>query len=541
MSEEVWHPALLFLLTFLSEDAAVVAGGIAAAASPETATWMILYFSCFLGIWSGDLALYLMAARFGRPLVGRFWGGNPVTAAKILRSENWFWRYGITALVICRFIPGMRLPTYLSAGLLRMPALLFTLITGVLGAVWTAVIFIVISILGKGAPEVIHRLHSNIGWFIIGILLLLPAGRLLPGTLRSLFHLLRHPRSLMIRMHWEFWPAWLFYMPIALNYLRLAAWHRGLTLPTCANPGMSTGGLIGESKYATLRELQQAQPAHVAACGLLGAGKVERMTLLEEIMDRQGLSYPVVLKPDVAQRGSGFKVVGSLEEAGAYLSGVPLPVIVQRYIPGPHEAGIFYYRLPGETKGSILAITEKVFPIVVGDGTSTLGELILSDTRASAIAGTYFRRFAGELERIPLTGEKIRLVEAGNHAQGCIFRDGMHLWSEALERRIDGISQSIDGFFIGRYDLRYSDPELLAKGESFHILELNGASAEATSAYDASKTLPNAYAMLFRQWELVFDIAARNRDLGHPPDPASRILSEWLAYRESSRCHPAAD
>lgn len=541
MAEEVWHPAVLFLLTFLSEDAAVLAGGVAAAASSAPATWLTLYLACFLGIWTGDLGLYLLAARFGRALIDLLWGGKPAVAAKILRSEDWFRRYGITALVICRIIPGMRLPTYLSAGLLRMPVMFFTLITGVLAAAWTAVIFFLISILGKGAPELIHRLRSNIGWFVLGVLLLLLMGRLLPGALRSLFHLLRHPRSLIRRMHWEFWPAWLFYTPVALNYLRLAAWHRGLTLPTCANPGMSTGGLIGESKHATLRELQESQPDHVAASSLLEAGKEERMTFLEEIMVRQGLSYPVVLKPDVAQRGSGFRLARSPQEAWAYLSQVPLPIVVQRYIPGPHEAGIFYYRLPGEARGSILAITEKVFPVLEGDGASTLADLILRDPRASAIAGTYLRRFVGELERIPSRGERIRLVEAGNHAQGCIFRDGMHLWSDALERRIDGISQSIRGFFIGRYDLRYSDPGLLAKGESFHILELNGASAEATSAYDASKSLADAYALLFRQWKLVFEIAARNRSLGHRPDTVRRILSEWFSYRERSRCHPLAD
>ena len=31
-------------------------------------------------------------------------------------------------------------------------------------------------------------------------------------------------------MRWEFWPAWLFYLPVGLNYLRLAIRHRGFTL-----------------------------------------------------------------------------------------------------------------------------------------------------------------------------------------------------------------------------------------------------------------------------------------------------------------------
>ena len=32
-------------------------------------------------------------------------------------------------------------------------------------------------------------------------------------------------------LHWEFWPAWLFYLPVGANYLRLALKYRGFTLP----------------------------------------------------------------------------------------------------------------------------------------------------------------------------------------------------------------------------------------------------------------------------------------------------------------------
>jgi hypothetical protein len=265
------------------------------------------------------------------------------------------------------------------------------------------------------------------------------------------------------------------------------------------------------------------------------------MSNLEKILKEGALSYPIILKPDVGQRGNGFKVIRSPDAAEDYLSEVSLPIVVQRYIRGPHEAGIFYYRLPGESRGHILAITEKLFPVVIGDGWSTLEELILNDQRASIIAETYLHRFEKERSRILKTGEHVRLVEAGNHAQGCIFKDGIHLWSKELETCIDTISRQINGFFIGRYDLRYSDPKLLRSGQSFQILELNGASAEATSAYDASKSLIQAYALLFKQWDLVFQIGFRNRALGHKPESVFKILSGWSDYRQSSQCYPTAD
>lgn len=142
---------------------------------------------------------------------------------------------------------------------------------------------------------------------------------------------------------------------------------------------------------------------------------------------------------------------------------------------------------------------------------------------------------------VPAPGETLRLVEAGNHAQGCIFRDGMHLWSKQLEDRINAISENLPGFYIGRYDVRFSSIEQFRMGEGFAILELNGAASEATSAYDSSKSLREAYRILFQQWELVFAIGDENRRRGHRVDSLAKILSEWRRYQECSLCHPLAD
>ena len=196
-------------------------------------------------------------------------------------------------------------------------------------------------------------------------------------------------------MRWEFWPPWLFYLPIGLNYLRLSIKYRGLSLPTCANPGMFTGGLIGESKHETLSALARVNPEWVASSILIREGDVSsRMARLEDGMQSIGPDFPIVLKPDVAQRGSGFKVVRTEAEAEAYFREVDVPVIAQRYIPGPHEAGLFYYRFPAGKEGRIFAITEKIFPVISGDGNRTVEELIRADVRAAIMAETYLRRFA---------------------------------------------------------------------------------------------------------------------------------------------------
>ena len=179
---------------------------------------------------------------------------------------------------------------------------------------------------------------------------------------------------------WEFWPAWLFYIPVGVNYLWLAIRYRGFTLPTAANPGIFSGGFVGESKIATLRDLHATSPEFTAEAHLLdGTTPVERLASLQRLCEQHGIQYPFILKPDVGQRGVGVKLIRTPEQSAAYLQQTAAPLVVQRYAPGPHEVGIFYYRFPHEPRGHIFAITEKIFPTITGDGQHTIEELVWLD------------------------------------------------------------------------------------------------------------------------------------------------------------------
>jgi hypothetical protein len=266
-----------------------------------------------------------------------------------------------------------------------------------------------------------------------------------------------------------------------------------------------------------------------------------RLRSLDEVRTRLGVGFPFILKPDVGQRGAGIKLIRSAEQAEAYLRQTSAPLIVQRYAPGPLEAGIFYYRFPHETHGHIFAITEKLFPVLVGDGKSTVTQLVWRDTRARFMADKYLQRFRERQGEVLPVGEEIKLVEAGNHAQGCIFRDGMRLCTPELESRMDEISQKLTGFFIGRYDIRYASEEDLQAGGNFQVIELNGAASEATTIYDARNSIFAAYQTLFRQWDLVFAIGAANRKRGCAPTNLLLVWQKWREYSRLAATYPAAD
>jgi membrane protein DedA with SNARE-associated domain len=524
----------IVLSAFISEDGAIF--GAAALASSMVLNLPSAALSAFLSLWISDFGVY-GAVRLVREKLPPDSKSAQWLEARLSRSgDNFTQRRGQLALAFSRLVPGTRFPAYVSAGLLRMPVTTFAAITGFSAAVWTALIFSFLHFFPLRAMGTGEALVTA-GFIGLGVSGILAVWRVWGSKLRGHVAI-----TLKKWQRWEFWPAWAFYPPVAMMCGWLAIRFRGLSLPTVANPSQRNGGMVGESKIDILHELMRTSPEFTADAYLLEPGPViQRMQTLEFLCQRHEISFPFVLKPDTAQRGAGFKKIRSWQEAGAYLTQVQSSIVLQKYVSGPHEAGIFYYCLPGEEHGHIFSITHKTFPMVVGDGHRTLNELIQQDDRAAIIASTYLARFGEMANEIVPAGERVRLVEAGNHCQGCIFSDGSYLDSEELGQAFDSIARKLPEFFIGRFDVRYENTNELRRGKGFHIIELNGAASEATEIYDERNSLSSAYKTLYRQWELVYSIGAQNRERGFKPASLWSFLCDWQDFRTQASYYPLAD
>jgi len=525
--------ATIILSGFLSEDGATITAATLAASNMLDVRMALA--SAIAGLWIGDLAVYV-AARSARAGVASNWWGSRLLLGGRSPTLHTTDASGPWKLAASRFLPGTRLPAYLAAGFGRMPLRLFSAVTAVSATVWTILVFAAIHASPARAAGAKHSLAllSIIGLSLFGTLTVARIWG--PRTYR------RVSIALARLIRWEFWPGWLFYTPVVLFCGWLGIRFRRFSLPTIANLNQKNGGIVGESKFDILQQLMATSPEATADAYLIEPGpasaRAERIAVI--CRDRQ-ISLPFVLKPDTGQRGAGFRKIASLEEAYAYVARVSSSVVLQRYVPGPLEVGIFYYRFPHETQGHIFGITRKRFPLVIGDGQSTLHKLIDRDPRARIVSAAYFARLNEQLERIPRRGEKVRLVEAGNHCQGCIFEDGSDLYSGALVRAIDEISQKLDGFYVGRFDIRYERDADLRNGVGFKIVELNGAASEATNIYDSRYSLRRAYAMLYKQWCIVYAIGAANRAAGASPVTLWTLWRDWRAFSRQVCEYPVAD
>jgi len=533
----MWPALGLALGTLASEDLTCITAGLLIQRGDLSVGQAIA--GCALGIFAGDLGLWASGRIAGR--VALEW---PAVASRLERGQARRFRelleqHAAGAIVSSRFLPGTRLPLYVTAGVVKLPVRVFALWSLVAVLLWTPTIVLFTASFGDAF---MMRLWPAVGpgWMprlitAAAVLVLLQTAR----TLGSPSARARAAARLARLRRWEFWPMWLFYPPVALWILWLSVRHRGPTTMTAANPGMPDGGTVGESKAAILRQLpaEWTVPFALVPAGGLAA----RVREIGEGMRRGGWDFPVVLKPDVGQRGAGVRLAWTTADVERYVSRQVGPVIVQPYHEGPFEAGVFYYRMPGSPRGRIFSITDKHFPSVVGDGESTVEELIWRHPRYRLQAHTFLERHREILHRVLEPGERLRLAVAGNHCQGTLFRDGRHLITPALEARIDAIAQAYPGFFVGRFDIRYRSVDAFMAGRDLAIVELNGATSESTNIYDPDSRLIDAYRQLFRQWSIVFAIGAANRRHGARASSARRLAALVRTYLRTPIVFPISD
>lgn len=511
----------LLLLTFLTEDGAcVLAGGLAAVGSISLPAAIA---ACFAGIFIGDTGLYWIGRGVANTPAMRSTAERLVGAKRIERAGNWLEERGLEAIIVSRFVAGLRLPTYLAAGFLKTDFRKFLIYFAAAAAVWTPAL-------------VIAAYYAQESLF---------GGNLLLGAL-ALFLVMRLAMVIFDRRRrrkwagrfkriyrWEFWPLRIFYFPVVVRIFFLMIRHRSATVFTCANPSMLAGGFVGESKediYRLLHAATGAQPhllAHIAVEPGMPAAEVR------EAASGSGIGLPAVLKPDVGERGKGVRIVRNLSELEEAVAGITAKHILQEYARGV-EFSVFYYRHPLERSGHVFSVTRKSFPVLTGDGSSTIEELILSDPRAVCIASTYLDEIRSDPETVPGRGEEVRLVEVGTHARGAIFEDGADLMTAKLEKEIEAVCREIEGFYFGRFDLKAESEELARETGAFSIVELNGVTSESTNIYDRRFSLRDAYRILFKQWSLAFEIGEQNRALGATPTPVTELIRMYFRARRAA-------
>ena len=183
----------LALSTLISEDLASISAGLLAREGHVPLTYAVV--ACTVGVYIGDLGLWGLGFVVGRRSVRISWLSRALHATSIATIRSQFEMRLGASILVSRFVPGSRLPMYVSMGIWGQRPLAFAawslvaviawtpalviatmyvgdvvvmhalmgITTGVLGALVTAFgVWVATRLAGRGVARVIRHYHQRL-------------------------------------------------------------------------------------------------------------------------------------------------------------------------------------------------------------------------------------------------------------------------------------------------------------------------------------------------------------------------------------------
>lgn len=151
-------------------EALLLAAAAWAAARHHSLVLVILFG--FLGATAGADVGYALGHHGGRPFVERFGARFHIRPEQLARAELFFARHGDKAVLLARFVLGLRTWGSMLAGMARMPFWRFQLFSAVGGLMWATAIGVAGYLLGSnlGLLETIIRAIGIAGLVFIALI-----------------------------------------------------------------------------------------------------------------------------------------------------------------------------------------------------------------------------------------------------------------------------------------------------------------------------------------------------------------------------------
>ena len=148
------------------------------AACGEMNIWLVIFFAT-LGALIGAFINYYLALWLGKPVIYKFANSRLghmclLDEQKVIKSEEFFNRYGVLATLIGRLVPAVRQLISIPAGLAKMNIAKFALFTAIGAGAWNTVLAALGYFLESVVPEeqliaTVTEYSHEIGYGIIAV------------------------------------------------------------------------------------------------------------------------------------------------------------------------------------------------------------------------------------------------------------------------------------------------------------------------------------------------------------------------------------
>ncbi len=313
-------------------------------------------------------------------------------------------------------------------------------------------------------------------------------------------------KSILKRIaNWETWPFYIIYSPLVFLWGYYAIRSKRFWFFSNINPSLEFAGFEGDSKKPMYSQL----PEDLYPRTIYINHTEEYKNVFNRIVET-GLTFPLAVKPNIGAQGLLFRKINDEKQLKIYHEKIGVEYIAQQLINLPVEVSVFHIRYPHAAKGIITGFIEKEYMHVVGDGRSTLLQLILKHPKAVVFKHELLIKHARNLEVIVEEGSVYNLNITGNHNRGARFINLRNEINADMLQVFDNLSLFAKNFYYGRYDIKTSSIADLKQGKNFSILEYNGAGAEPNHIYDCNMSYARALKEIAIHWGHMYKIGRIN-------------------------------
>jgi len=326
-----------------------------------------------------------------------------------------------------------------------------------------------------------------------------------------------------------YWTSQHFYWQSMYHYLLNGARFRSMTFFSACNPAIDLGGMLYDRKT----DIYNLLPQHFVPATTI----ITSRSAAQSFIEKNSLTFPLIVKPNVGLKGFKVYKIGSAEELHNFFIENDVNErewLLQEYVDYKKEFSVLFYRFPIKQKTGISSFIEKSYPHVVGDGKSTLKQLIHRYSNPFLLKEEVYQRLAEELDSVPAVGVKVILDYIGNYSRGAKFHSMMEYVTPEMSKMISSVFQKADGLNFFRIDFKSNSVEDFMKGD-FKILEINGMKSEPLHIYDTDSNFVENVKTIQEHWSIIETITREQRALMVGLPTFRQGIKSWISIMRSTR------